>query len=151
MSERKPTPTVHVYTSWVSGTYFYQTSFAYSVILTHSHSHTPFTRCCYVTVAICKAEGDPLGGYGVTPLGYAHLTRALQCHVPSAGGRVVLALEGGYNLDSISNSCAMCVRALLGEELDPLVLTTPPNALAARTLEDVYEMHRRYLLKDEDA
>ena len=97
-----------------------------------------------------KAEGDPLGGYGVTPLGYAHLTRALQCHVPSAGGRVVLALEGGYNLDSISNSCAMCVRALLGEELDPLVVTKPPNALAARTLEDVYAMHRRYLLKDED-
>ena len=31
-----------------------------------------------------------------------------------AGGRVVLALEGGYNLTSISNSFVACTRALLG-------------------------------------
>ena len=29
----------------------------------------------------------------------------------------MIALEGGYNLDSISVSAEACVRALLGEEL----------------------------------
>jgi acetoin utilization deacetylase AcuC-like enzyme len=43
-----------------------------------------------------SARGDPLGGFGVTPIGYAHMTRMLQ---QVASGRVVLALEGGYNLD----------------------------------------------------
>jgi acetoin utilization deacetylase AcuC-like enzyme len=34
-----------------------------------------------------------------------------------AEGRVVVALEGGYNLSSISESAAMCARALLGDPL----------------------------------
>ena len=41
------------------------------------------------------------------------MTRILQNLVE--GGKVVLALEGGYNLNSISASGAACVRALLGE------------------------------------
>lgn len=32
-----------------------------------------------------------------------------------AKGRVVLALEGGYNLNSISNSYLACMQALLGD------------------------------------
>lgn len=43
-----------------------------------------------------SAHGDPLGGFDISPLGYAHMTRMLQ---QFAEGRVVLALEGGYNLD----------------------------------------------------
>lgn len=30
-----------------------------------------------------------------------------------AGGRIVMALEGGYNLDSIANSVLACVEVLL--------------------------------------
>jgi histone deacetylase 4/5 len=33
-----------------------------------------------------------------------------------AGGRVVLALEGGYNLPAICDSAEMCARALVGDE-----------------------------------
>lgn len=36
------------------------------------------------------ARGDPLGGYLVTPEGYAHLTHLL---MSLAGGRVLLILE----------------------------------------------------------
>lgn len=34
-----------------------------------------------------------------------------------AQGKIVLALEGGYNLDSISNSALACMKVLLGDEL----------------------------------
>lgn len=37
------------------------------------------------------AEGDPIGGYHVTPAGYYHMTERL---LELAGGRLVLALEG---------------------------------------------------------
>ena len=35
---------------------------------------------------------DPLGGYNVTPAGYAHMTRLL---MGVAKGKLALALEGG--------------------------------------------------------
>eukprot|EP00947_MAST-08B_sp_MAST-8B-sp1_P002026 g2026.t1 len=58
------------------------------------------------------AEGDPLGECAVTPAGYGHMTREL---MELARGKVVVALEGGYNLRSISRSMEQCARALLGE------------------------------------
>lgn len=33
-----------------------------------------------------------------------------------AGGKIVMALEGGYNLNSISNSVFACVKTLLEEK-----------------------------------
>ena len=38
--------------------------------------------------------GDPLGGYQVTPAGYAHMTHLL---MGMAQGKVVVALEGGMH------------------------------------------------------
>ena len=49
--------------------------------------------------------------------GYAHMTGLLKT---LAGGRVVVALEGGYNLASISNSMEAVVRALLNDPLPSL-------------------------------
>ncbi|CAE8636739.1 unnamed protein product [Polarella glacialis] len=68
----------------------------------------------FVSAGFDAAEGDPLGGCSVTPAGYFELTRLLRDLVPG-GSRLVLALEGGYNLESISSSMAACMRALLGD------------------------------------
>lgn len=43
-----------------------------------------------VSAGFDAARGDPLGGYNVTPEGYAHLTHLL---MSLAGGRVLLILE----------------------------------------------------------
>ena len=59
------------------------------------------------------AAGDPLGGCKVTPSAYASMTQALISEIPSARGRVVLVLEGGYNLDSISQSFASCASIII--------------------------------------
>ena len=57
------------------------------------------------------AAGDPLGGCGITPAGYAQMTNLL---MGLAGGKVLAILEGGYNLKSISLSSEAVVRTLLG-------------------------------------
>lgn len=61
-----------------------------------------------------SGRGDPLGGLDVTPDGYAYMTRRLQS---LASGRVVVLLEGGYNLKTIADSAEGVLRTLLGEEI----------------------------------
>ena len=64
-----------------------------------------------ISAGFDSAKGDPLGGCNVTPRCYAWMTHMLS---GLANGRCVLALEGGYNLESISTSMAACVHVLLG-------------------------------------
>jgi acetoin utilization deacetylase AcuC-like enzyme len=63
-----------------------------------------------ISAGFDAARGDPLGGCDITPEGYAHLTKQLMEVTPD--GKVLLVLEGGYNLESISTSFAACVRVL---------------------------------------
>ena len=46
--------------------------------------------------------------------GFGHMTSELKT---LAEGKLVLALEGGYHLASISDCAEMCVRALLGDKV----------------------------------
>lgn len=94
-----------------------------------------------VSAGFDAAKGDPLGLNVVTPTGYAHMTSRL---AQLAGGRLVVALEGGYNVDSIAPSALAVVRVLLGEA--PPVL--PPKSIACptarRTLAKVRKVHARF-------
>ncbi|XP_059559738.1 histone deacetylase 4 isoform X3 [Myotis daubentonii] len=79
-----------------------------------------------------------------SPLGFGYLTKQL---MGLAGGRIVLALEGGHDLTAICDASEACVSALLGNELDPLpekVLQQRPNANAVRSMEKVIEIHSQY-------
>lgn len=76
----------------------------------------------------------------VTPAAYGHMTHMLKS---LAGGKIILALEGGYNLDSIAVSGLACAKALLNdpiEPLDPIV----PNALCVQTIHEVIEVQSQY-------
>lgn len=74
-----------------------------------------------ISAGFDAALGDPLGGCKISPAGYGHMTQML-CSL--AGGRVVVALEGGYNLSSISASMAACVEVLLGDPPSRELATT---------------------------
>uniref|UniRef100_A0A182QKF3 Histone deacetylase n=1 Tax=Anopheles farauti TaxID=69004 RepID=A0A182QKF3_9DIPT len=77
----------------------------------------------------------PLGGYVVSPACFGHLTREL---MQLANGKIVLALEGGYDLPAICDSAEECVRALLGEgtsAIAPSELARPPCQAAIETLQ----------------
>lgn len=59
---------------------------------------------------------DPLGGMGVTPEGFARLTRIImELAELTCRGRVLLALEGGYHLDGLRDSVWTVLRELGGE------------------------------------
>jgi acetoin utilization deacetylase AcuC-like enzyme len=61
--------------------------------------------------------GDPLGGMSVTPNGFAGLTRIiLEIAEECCEGRVVLTLEGGYDLDGLRSSVHHVLKELAGFE-----------------------------------
>nr|XP_035966801.1 histone deacetylase 6 isoform X2 [Halichoerus grypus] len=94
-----------------------------------------------VSAGFDAARGDPLGGCQVSPEGYAHLTHLL---MGLANGRIILILEGGYNLTSISESMAACTRSLLGDPPPLLTLSRPPLSGALASITETIQVHRRY-------
>ncbi|XP_031092579.1 histone deacetylase 5 [Ipomoea triloba] len=70
----------------------------------------------FVSAGFDAAVGDPLGGCRVSPYGYSVMLSKL---MEFAGGKIVLALEGGYNLDSIAKSAQACVEVLLQQKPIP--------------------------------
>jgi acetoin utilization deacetylase AcuC-like enzyme len=65
---------------------------------------------------------DPLALMNVTLNGYAHMTGELiKMAETLCGGKIVFAMEGGYDLDALSYGICNVARQLIGEEpLDPL-------------------------------
>jgi histone deacetylase 4/5 len=101
------------------------------------------TRCNSKEIFVA-AKGDPLGECEITPYGYSHLTHKL---LELAGGKIVLALEGGYNLESISKSYAACTSVLLG---DPPMAAPPedtPLRLSSCTLDILNQVRKRIRTK----
>mmetsp|Transcript_7600 Transcript_7600/g.8584 ORF Transcript_7600/g.8584 Transcript_7600/m.8584 type:complete len:482 (-) Transcript_7600:29-1474(-) len=62
-----------------------------------------------VSAGFDAAKGDPLGKMQVTPNGYSYMTSMLK----SICSRILVVLEGGYNLKSISKSAEATVKTLL--------------------------------------
>ena len=91
--------------------------------------------------------GDPLGGMDVTPSGFAALTRSIMEIADSCcGGKVVITLEGGYNLQGLRDSVMTVLKELAG-----LSKTSTTDLLAKadqQTLDPVVkrvnEVHHRY-------
>jgi len=71
-----------------------------------------------VSVGFDIYEGDPLGGMAVTPEGFAGLTRTLmEIARQTCDGKIVLTLEGGYNLQGLRDSVKAVLKELCGESI----------------------------------
>ena len=69
-------------------------------------------------------------------LGFGHMTREL---MSLAGGKIVLALEGGYEMSAICEAVEMCMKALQGLDIPPIKeeeLVKAPCKTAIDTLEN---------------
>lgn len=98
-----------------------------------------------VSAGFDAAAGDPLGDCNVSPASFALMTRWL---MHATNGKVVLALEGGYNLQQLPVCATGCVRALLGdpasEEEQQLLLEAPPSKCSeagCRAVSEAYHAH----------
>ena len=108
------------------------------VLLPIARSFDP--RLVLVSCGFDAAAGDLLGGMRLSADGYAAMTERL---VKLAGGKVVLALEGGYNLDAIAGAAAAVTLVLLGEKREPHD-PGPPNAVANGVIREALDTHRPF-------
>lgn len=95
-----------------------------------------------ISAGFDAAEGDVLGGCFVTPACYGHMTHMLS---RLAKGKLVVCLEGGYNLRSIARSALAVTRVLMQEPPDRLSEDlSAPKGSAVRTIEQVKRQHSKY-------
>lgn len=83
---------------------------------------------------------DPLGGMAMSEKGFAYLTRSvMDMATESCGGKVVFALEGGYDLDALRDSVACVLDELTGaSETRGIEL---PARSPGRLYERIYSIH----------
>ena len=92
-------------------------------------------------------QDDPLGGMRVTPLGFAGLTRSvLNTADRCCGGKVVMTLEGGYDLQGLKDSVKTVLREMAGLQItDAAAIAAGADArLLAYLLWRIRRVHGRY-------
>ncbi|XP_058444498.1 histone deacetylase 6 isoform X2 [Malaya genurostris] len=97
-----------------------------------------------VSAGFDAAIGDPLGGCKVTPEGYGYFTHWLSS---LANGRVIVSLEGGYNVNTISYAMTLCTKSLLGDPLPLLQLNSRyngPNSASQETIRSVLTVQEKF-------
>ena len=100
----------------------------------------------YVSAGFDAARGDPLGGCDVTPSGYGQMLHQL---TSLANGKVIVVLEGGYNLRSIAASAVACLNVLVGgkppsldEENGSSNSIPPPSKMAIKSITATIRAHK---------
>uniref|UniRef100_A0A8D8ZMH7 Protein deacetylase HDAC6 n=1 Tax=Cacopsylla melanoneura TaxID=428564 RepID=A0A8D8ZMH7_9HEMI len=109
------------------------------VILPIAYQFDP--QLVLVSAGYDACVNDPLGGCKVSPEAYAHFTHWLKS---LAQGRIILALEGGYNISSISYAMTLCTKALLGDPLPLLESDLDINSSAVSAIKETISCHTRY-------
>lgn len=94
----------------------------------------------FVCAGFDAAEGDMIGGCHVTPAGFAHMTHML---MSLADGKLVVCMEGGYNLRSIAVSALAVTRTLMGEPPERLQ-STQPSPIGVDTVKQVIQQQSYY-------
>lgn len=110
-----------------------------NVVIPIAHEFSPdFT---IVSAGFDAARGDPLGGCDVTPAGYACMTHMLST---LAGGKMLVILEGGYNLRSISSSATAVIKVLLGEKPTCQFENIEPSTSGLQALLEVLKVQTNF-------
>lgn len=94
-----------------------------------------------ISAGFDAARGDPLGCCDVTPAGYAKMADML---TDLSGGKLLVILEGGYNLRSISSSATAVIKVLLGESPGCDMENTSPSRSGLQTVLEVLKIQSNY-------
>ncbi len=91
-------------------------------------------------------EGDPLGGMAVTPAGFGLLARVLlEMAEEVCQGRMLVALEGGYNLEGLRAGGKAVLLELMGRpssSQEPLAVEASGKSRVDSLLKKVSEAHK---------
>ncbi|GAA5844933.1 hypothetical protein JCM11251_007273 [Rhodosporidiobolus azoricus] len=94
-----------------------------------------------VSAGFDAAKGDTLGKMQVSPDGFAHMTHMLNA---LANGKLLLALEGGYNVDAIAECANACVEVIVGDELPMLSPIGAACGSATNTVHEVKQVQSQF-------
>ncbi|KAI4344053.1 hypothetical protein L6164_011327 [Bauhinia variegata] len=94
-----------------------------------------------ISAGFDAARGDPLGCCDVTPNGYAQMTHMLNT---LSDGKLLVILEGGYNLRSISSSATAVIKVLLGDNPGFELENSFPSRAGLQTVMDVLEIQMKF-------
>jgi acetoin utilization deacetylase AcuC-like enzyme len=92
-------------------------------------------------------EDDPLGGMYVTTNGFAGLTRSiLNIGKACCDGKVVVTLEGGYNLEGLRSSVKVVLQELAGlSETDiNAIVSKADQEMLENAAKQVFRVHGRF-------
>ncbi|CAJ1075646.1 histone deacetylase 5 isoform X2 [Xyrichtys novacula] len=120
----------------------YLTAFR-SVVMPIAQQFSPDVVLVSAGFDAVEGHQSPLGGYNVSAKCFGLLTQLL---MGLAGGRVVMALEGGHDLTAICDASEACVSALLGDPSDSVVQwpKEKPCPKAYASLERVIEIQSKH-------
>uniref|UniRef100_A0A665T047 Histone deacetylase n=1 Tax=Echeneis naucrates TaxID=173247 RepID=A0A665T047_ECHNA len=116
----------------------YLTAFR-SVVMPIAQQFSPDVVLVSAGFDAVEGHQSPLGGYNVSAKCFGQLTQLL---MELAGGRVVMALEGGHDLTAICDASEACVSALLGDTVRQSQIKPCPKACAS--LERVIEIQSKH-------
>ena len=88
---------------------------------------------------------DPIAHLGLSLTGYAHITRELMRMADKlCDGKIVFALEGGYNLDVLGQAVRNVAHALLGDDTvsDPFGTSGIREPNVAPLIEQAKQLHK---------
>ncbi|XP_057716953.1 histone deacetylase 5 isoform X1 [Corythoichthys intestinalis] len=120
----------------------YLTAFR-SVVMPIAQQFSPDVILVSAGFDAVEGHQSPLGGYIVSAKCFGLLTQLL---MGLAGGRVVMALEGGHDLTAICDASEACVSALLGDPSDSAFQwpQEKPCPKACASLERVIEIQSKH-------
>nr|XP_043906786.1 histone deacetylase 5 isoform X1 [Solea senegalensis] len=120
----------------------YLTAFR-SVVMPIAQQFSPDVVLVSAGFDAVEGHQSPLGGYNVSAKCFGQLTQLL---MGLAGGRVVMALEGGHELTAICDASEACVSALLGDMCDSTYQwpQEKPCPKACASLEKVIEIQSKH-------
>jgi len=88
---------------------------------------------------------DPLGGMKVTPAGYGRLTdRLMEVAGSSADNRIILVLEGGYNLEGLAMGVTSCLHRLEAGKPRDETMTDQASGRVGKVIDQVLEVQGNY-------
>ncbi|XP_061555911.1 histone deacetylase 5 isoform X2 [Phycodurus eques] len=120
----------------------YLTAFR-SVVMPIAQQFSPDVILVSAGFDAVEGHQSPLGGYIVSAKCFGLLTQLL---MGLAGGRVVMALEGGHDLTAICDASEACVSSLLGDPSDSAFQwpQEKPCPKACASLERVIEIQSKH-------